>query len=67
MSQIPYGSIPRNEILQIEKQILRDMAAMLKHHLTTIRSQAPSQYLHPIVNAAWEINRIAEDLERLAE
>jgi hypothetical protein len=67
MANIPYGSIPRNEILTIEKQILRDMAAMLRAQLQIIRRQPPTQYLTPIVNAAWEINRIAEDLEKIAE
>jgi hypothetical protein len=64
---IPYGKIPRNEILQIEKQILRDIATEIKQHVSIIKWQPSSRFLLPTVNATNALDALAERLKELAE
>jgi len=65
--EIPYGSIPRNEILTIEKQILRDLAHELELNVLVIQNQPITQHLIPLKVSVENIKKIVKTLEKLAE
>jgi len=64
---IAYGKHSRNELLYIEKKILRDMAALIIAHTDTIARQPSSKFLLPIANSVHELQEIARKLEVLSE
>jgi len=64
---IPYGSVPRNEILTIEKQILRDLAHELYLNALVVQNQPITTHLIPLKGAVEKIKEIVKRLEMLAE
>ena len=56
-----------SEILCIEKQILRDIAALVRMHTDIIASQPSSKFLLPISKSLIELGKIAEGLKELAK
>lgn len=56
-----------SEILSIEKQILKDIAALVKAHARTIEAQPSSQFLLPVKNSIKELKDLAEKLEVIAK
>jgi len=64
---IPYGSIPRNEIITIEKQILRDISMRIKDNVEAIAKQPAAHYLLPITNATLNLLVLADTLEDLGK
>jgi hypothetical protein len=55
------------EILSIEKQVLRDIAALVRIHTDTIAAQPSSKFLLPVSNALAELDKIAKNLKELAK
>ena len=56
-----------NGILTIEKQILRDIASLIRAHALTIEAQPTSKFLLPVKNSTNELKELARKLEVIAE
>ena len=59
--------VESSELLFIEKQILKDIAALVRAHARTIEAQPSSQFLLPVKNSIKELKDLAEKLEVIAK
>ena len=60
-------TIPPEEILTVEKQILRDLAACMRIQLQRIEVQPTNQFLIPVLHALRELRSLALLLEEIAK
>jgi hypothetical protein len=56
-----------SNILSIEKQILRDIAKLVRYNAQAIGAQPSSKFLLPVSNAIVELLELATKLEVIAE
>lgn len=56
-----------DDCILIEKQILRDLAAVIKYHLARIKTQPGTMLLSAVSRGVEEIQKAADSLEKLSQ